>query len=92
MNNEITQLTRQIVSIKTSIAKARKHLERVSLLDTVECTYDTGLYSEYENTQYSTIRINAPVSSVLIAIDAQITKLKGELFMAKKSLIDWADE
>ena len=92
MNNEITQLTRQIVSIKDRIAKARKHLERVSLLDTVECTYDTGLYSEYENTQHSTIRINAPVSSVLIAIDAQITKLKGELFMAKKALIDWADE
>jgi|TARA_B110000908_G_scaffold151111_1_gene185598 hypothetical protein len=92
MNNEITQLTRQIVSIKDRIAKARKHLERVSLLDTVECTYDTGLYSEYENNQHSTIRINAPVSSVLIAIDAQITKLKGELFMSKKALIDWADE
>ena len=92
MNNEITQLTRQIVSIKDRIAKARKHLERVSLLDTVECTYDTGFKSDCQYTHTSSIRINAPVASVLIAIDAQITKLKGELFMSKKALIDWADE
>ena len=92
MNNNITQLTKQIVSIKYTIAEAREQLERVSLLDTVECTYDTGFKSDCQYTHTSSIRINAPVASVLIAIDAQITKLKGELFMAKKALKDWADE
>jgi hypothetical protein len=67
-------------------AEAKSHMERLCLLDYVECEYTLDYrYGDSGNV----IRINAPISMVIKHLEGDVEKFSGLLQGAETEYLDW---
>ena len=81
----------RVAYYKDLIATAQVELDRVSLLEHVECIYELS-FRDYSTDRLKTIRINAPVSSVKEAIQSELEKLGTLRKEAYEAYTEWINE